>query len=207
MNARRAGATRAWIFSEAGWARRSLLGLALLGLALLALSGCSLTSGADSSGAVSGQDLSALPWCDQPLISFQDDSQPSQQALTSWSAVKDQFGFTPYLPATLPKGTCLDLVGGSIHDPIFGSHLSITWVAPKTGPISFSEAPKRGSVSAAPQCGQSQQGSAATTICIGALGDASVTIASHLPESALKAYFSALQPNASWEPGVTTTGG
>lgn len=197
MNAR-----HAWAWRGAQWAHGGYLGLALL---IVALAGCSLSLGGGNSTTVSGQGLSALPWCDQPLISFQDDSQPSQQPLTSWSAVKDQLGFTPYLPATLPKGSCLDLVGGSIHDPIFGGHLSITWVLPTSGPISFSEAPKRGSVSATPQCAQSQQGSAATTICIGAVGDASVTIASHLPASALQVYFAHLQPNADWEPGALAT--
>ncbi|MFI5278104.1 MAG: hypothetical protein ACHQ1E_12600 [Ktedonobacterales bacterium] len=188
-------ARRAWAWNSANRARVGILGLALLALTL---AGCSLGGGSGS--ANSDQSLNALAWCDQPLISFQDDSQPSQQALTQWGSVKGQLGFTPYLPATLPKDSCLDLVGGSIHDPIFGAHLSITWVLPKTGPISFSEAPKRGAVSTTPQCAQSQQGSDATTVCIGALGDASITIASHLSESALQAYFPKLQPNVDWQP-------
>ncbi|HET9109541.1 MAG TPA: hypothetical protein VFN78_01830, partial [Ktedonobacterales bacterium] len=114
--------------------------------------------------------------------------------------VKGQLGFTPYLPATLPQGSCLDLVGGSIHDPVFGAHLSVTWVLPKTGPISFSEAPKRNTDSSSPQCAQSQQGTTPTTICIGTMGDASITIASHLSESELHAYFSKLQSNVDWTP-------
>lgn len=190
MNAR-----RAWAWRGANRARMVILGLALLSLAL---TGCSLGGGSGS--AASDQSLNALPWCDQPLISFQDDSQPSQQALTQWGSVKGQLGFTPYLPTALPKGSCLDLVGGSIHDPIFGAHLSITWVLPKTGPISFSEAPKRGAVSTTPQCAQSQQGSDATTVCIGTQGDASITVASHLTADELKAYFPKLQPNVDWQP-------
>jgi hypothetical protein len=202
MNARRA---RAW--KGAGRAHVVILGLALLALSL---AGCSLNPGASNSGGSGDQSLNALPWCDKPLISFQDDSQPSQPPLTQWNAVSGQLGFTPYLPPSLPSGSCLDLVGGSIHDPIFGGHLSITWVLPKTGPISFSEAPKRGAVSATPQCAQSQQGSDstnatnATTVCIGALGDASVTIASHLAASALQAYFPRLQPNVDWQPTAPT---
>ena len=194
-------ARRAWVRKSAVWARGAVLGLALT---TLTLAGCSLSLGNNTSSASPvnvDQSLNALPWCDQPLISFQDDSQQSQQ-LTSWSAVKDQLGFTPYLPATLPNGSCLDLVGGTIHDPIFGGHLSVTWVLPQTGPISFSEAPKRGSVSTTPQCTQSKQGSDATTICIAALGDTSVTIASHLSASALKDYYSNLQANVDWQPAV-----
>lgn len=190
-------ARRAWAWRDANRAWTIILGLALL---TLSLAGCSLSLGAGSSARGGDPGLSALPWCDQPLISFQDDSQSTQPTLTQWSAVKDQLGFTPYLPTTLPAGTCLDLVGGSIHDPIFGGHLSITWVLPKTGPLSFSEAPKRGAISSTPQCAQSQQGSDATTICIAAMGDASVTIASHLPTATLQDYFAKLQPNVDWEP-------
>lgn len=210
-------ARRAWAWKSANGARVIIMGLAVL---TLSLAGCSLGLGSNSVAKSSDQSLNTLPWCDQPLISFQDDSQPSQQPLTQWSAVKGELGFTPYLPATLPSGSCLDLVGGSIHDPIFGAHLSITWVLPATGPISFSEAPKRGAVSATPQCAQSSQipqgtqtaqstqtpqASAETTICISALGDASVTIASHLPASALQAYFGKLQPNVDWAPVATPT--
>lgn len=189
----------------AHWARGAVMGLALLALTL---AGCSLGGSGNGSGGSnplsSNQNLNALAWCDQPLISFQDDSQQSQQ-LTSWSAVKDQLGFTPYLPATLPTGSCLDLVGGTIHDPIFGGHLSITWVLPKTGAISFSEAPKRGAVSSTPQCTQSQQGSDATTICIAAVQNTSVTIAAHLSASDIQSYFSNLQANVDWQPTQSAT--
>ena len=212
-------AKRAWAWKSAGRARLAILGLALL---TLSLAGCSLNPGAGSSTKSADQNLNVLPWCDKPLISFQDGSNISQPPLTQWSAVKDQLGFTPYLPAALPAGSCLDLVGGSIHDPIFGGHLSITWVLPKTGPISFSEAPKHGSVSATPQCAQSapipqstaaakgtptatsQPATDTTTICIAALGDASVTIAAHLSASALQTYFPKLKPNVDWEPSVPT---
>lgn len=199
-------ARRAWSWTGANWARSAILGVALL---TLSLAGCSLGSvgggGSGNSPVVAGeQSLSALSWCDRPLISFQDDSQQSQQ-VTQWSAVKDQLGFTPYLPASLPAGSCLDLVGGTIHDPIFGGHLSITWVLPKTGAISFSEAPKRGSVSTTPQCAQSQQGSNATTICIAAVQNTSVTIAAHLTASEIQAYFSNLQPNVNWQPSAVAT--
>ena len=217
MKARRA---EAWRRAGTG-ARRARL--AIVGLALLALSlaGCSLNLGSGTSAQSTDQSLSALPWCDAPLISFQDDSQPSQPSLTQWDSVKGALGFTPYLPTTLPKGSCLDLVGGSIHDPVFGGHLSITWVLPNTGPISFSEAPRRGAaVSTTPQCATSaptpqatssatssatttpQASGDTTTICIGALGDTSVTIASHLTASALQAYYSKLQPNVDWQPSA-----
>ncbi len=181
--------------ARAGRVRGVALSLTLAAM----LAGCSL------SGPSSGdpQSLSALPWCAQPQISFMDSSSPTQQTITSWDQVKGQLGFTPYLPSSLPKGTCLDLVGGTIHDPIFGGHLSVTWVLPGSGPISFSEAPKRGNTAATPQCAQSDQSgkaSDATTICIGAQGDTSVTIASHLTRDQIDAYFKQLKPATDWEP-------
>jgi hypothetical protein len=173
--------------------------VAALALAVT-LAGCSLGFGSGSS-APSQQSVGAVPWCAQPQISFVDSASSSQQAITQWDEVKGELGFTPYLPPTLPKGTCLDLVGGAIHDPIFGGHLSITWVLPSgAGPISFSEAPKRGNTATTPQCAQTAQTSQATTVCIGVAGDTSVTIASHLSKSEITSYFNQLTAAANWAP-------
>ncbi|HEX9035485.1 MAG TPA: hypothetical protein VF808_00675 [Ktedonobacterales bacterium] len=190
-----------------GWARigrergRSsrFSGLALGCVALLALTGCAL-GGGNGSGGAGGQTLSSLPWCAQPQFNFVDSSSSSQKAITSWDQVKGQLGFTPYLPPSLPKGSCLDLLGGAIHDPIFGGHLSVTWVLPNVGPISFSEAPAHGAAASAPQCPQSGQSSDATTICIGVVGGTNVTVAAHLTQSQLTAYFNQLQPATDWQP-------
>ncbi len=193
-----------WARIRRGRARAGQTSGLALALALM-LAGCSLGSSGNTS-ASNQQTLGALPWCAQPQISFVDSSSSSQQAITQWSQVKGQLGFTPYLPPNLPKGTCLDLVGGAIHDPIFGGHLSITWVLPGGSPISFSEAPKHGNTATTPQCsqsaqsGQSAQSSDATTVCIGAVGDTSVTIASHLTQSQIATYFSQLKPAPDWEP-------
>jgi hypothetical protein len=173
------------------------LGLALV--AALALTGCSLGSIAGGDGS-DGVGLSALPWCAQPQLSFVDSSSSSQQTLTNWDQVKGRLGFTPYLPPTLPKGACLDLVGATIHDPIFGGRLSVTWILPSGDPISFSEAPRRGNTGGSPQCAQSAKGTDATIVCIGAVGDTSVTIASHLTQSQITDYFKQLQPASDWEP-------
>ena len=96
--------------------------------------------------------LAKLLWCDQPTIQFQDNSTTNQTTLTQWDQVKDQLNFTPYLPPTLPKGSCLALAGGAIHDPIFGGRMSITYELPDGTPVSFSEAPKRGNLGDTLQC-------------------------------------------------------
>jgi hypothetical protein len=148
----------------------------------------------------------------QPQISFVDNSSSSGQTITAWDQVKGQLGFTPYLPASLPKGSCLDLVGGAIHDPVFGGHLSITWILPGNNPLSLSEAPKRGNTATSPQCAQGAattpvagQSTAPTTVCIGAAGNTSVTVASFLPQSQIVAYFNNLQAASNWEPAAALT--
>jgi hypothetical protein len=182
--------------SLAAVVRLSLLGMALA----LAFAGCS--SGSTSTNTAADLQLGQVPWCDKPLISFQDDGTTTQKIITDWSAVKDQLGFTPYLPTTMPNGTCLALAGGSIHNPIYGGQLSITYVLPKVGPLSFSQAPKRPNLPTATQCIQSTQDNK-TTICAGVKENTSITIASRQTATELQAVFGTLQPNVSWLPANT----
>jgi len=171
-------------------------GLVLALAGVLVLAGCNLFGGGP---AANSNALSDLPWCDRQSISFQDDSTSSQTLLTKWEDVKDQLGFTVYLPSSLPKGSCLALAGGSIHDPIYGGHLQITYLVNGKDPLAFSEAPKKASMSDKVQCVQSGQ-DATTNICLGAINGTSVTIASHQSTSDLQALFKQLQPNVSWVP-------
>jgi hypothetical protein len=193
-------------------ARRWLGGGAALGLLLiltLALSGCGPFGGGGGNGdnaSASGgsQSLAALSWCDRPLITFQDDSTTSQNMLTSWDAVKGELGFTTYLPENLPQGSCLALAGGSIHNPIYGGQFSITYVLPKVGPVSFSEAPLRPGLNSKTQCIQSAQDKN-TTICVGAVANTSITIASRQPAADIEAMFGSLKPDVTWTPGGSSS--
>lgn len=183
-----------------GRSRAAVLRLSLLGMALvlaLALAGCA----SDSTSTITSGDLQLgqVPWCDKPLISFQDDGTTTQKIITDWASVKDQLGFTPYLPTTMPHGTCLALAGGSIHNPIYGGQFSITYVLPAIGPLSFSQAPKRPNLPSATQCIQSTQDNK-TTICAGVKENTSITIASRQTATELQAVFGTLQPNVSWLP-------
>lgn len=108
------------------------------------------------------------------------------------------------------------LAGGTIHDPIYGGHLSITYDVPNTGPISFSEAPKRANLGDKLQCTSSAQDSK-TTICLGTIADTSITVASRQSANDLQTLFKALKANVGWVPSntdkllstptATTTGG
>lgn len=187
-------------------ARAALVKGTILASALtLTLTGCSLFGGGKTSAVSSNAGLTQLTWCDQPLIAFQDNGSTSQSVLSDWNQVKDQLGFTPYLPPTLPKGSCLVLAGGVIHDPIYGGHMSITYDLPgDQGPISFSEAPKRPNLDTKLQCSQdTQTKQSATTICLGVINDTSVTIASRESQSQVQSLFKSLQANVAWVPSDT----
>lgn len=197
--------------------RAPLAFLGALALALLvALSGCSLFGGDSSSNNSNGVSLNQLPWCDRPLINFQDNSTTTQATLTSWDDVKGQLGFTTYLPTTLPKGSCLVLAGGSIHDPIFGGQFKITYDLPNGVPISFSEAPKRPNIPEKLTCIQgstdlgtpvstpaSPSSADTTTICLGVIANTSVTIASRQSQNDVQALFQSLKANVDWVPANT----
>lgn len=214
--------------------RLVVIGLICAGAVVLALAAAlvlSRTIGGNgkSTTADSGEvALAKLAWCDQPNILFQDNSTTDQTELTSWYQVKDQLNFTPYLPPTLPKGSCLALAGGAIHDPIFGGRLSITYELADGTPVSFSEAPKRGNLGDSLQCQASASpateatpgatpnptaGAVTTTatatpqtmVCIGAVGNTTVTVASRQSESDVRAIFKALKANIDWVPAVATT--
>lgn len=174
--------------------------LGLIGV--LTLAGCTLFGGPSATG---DQSLTQIQWCDSKDISFKDQSASSGNALTNWSDVKDQLGFTYYLPSSFPKGTCLVLAKGTIHDPVYnGGSFGITYNLPDAGPIAFSEAPKQPNASTSVQCVQSAQ-DAKTNICQGVVGDTSVTIASRLSNDAIQNYFSSLKSNLPWTPAVEPT--
>jgi hypothetical protein len=163
--------------------------------------------------------LTQVPWCDVPSITFQDNGKLSHPIITDWNAVKGQLGFTPYLPSQLPKSSCLALAGGSIHDPIFGGRLRVTYNLPTVGPLSFSEAPKHagqaGNLSDKVQCSQAAPTSSATptpgatpapalAVCLGAIANTNVSVASAQPTGDLERLFNSLQPNVDWVPQVAS---
>jgi hypothetical protein len=190
--------------SYTGRGARSIA-FALFGAATLALVLSACDSSSTTGAPVSTRPaLAQVPWCDKPSIQFQDDSTAQQTVLTDWSQVKGQLNFTPYLPPTLPAGSCLVLAGGTIHDPIYGARLSITYDLPDSVPVSFSEAPKRANLSETLQC-QASTTDATTSICIGAIANTTVTIAARQVQSDVQTLFKSLQPNVEWVPTTTAT--
>ncbi|MGO8947336.1 MAG: hypothetical protein ACLQUY_06680 [Ktedonobacterales bacterium] len=176
-------------------------GTALLA-ALLLVSGCSLGSSHSTTPVSTSLTAAQVPWCDTVSIAFIDNGSATDSTLTDWQTVSAQLGFTPYLPDSFPKGTCLVLAGGSIHDPVYGGHLSITWNVAGDTPLSFSEAPKRANLGNSLQCAQSSQ-QATTSICLGTVGDTGITVASSQSIPAVQAVFKTLKPNVNWVPADT----
>ncbi|HYX49764.1 MAG TPA: hypothetical protein VE843_08470, partial [Ktedonobacteraceae bacterium] len=63
------------------------------------------------------------------------------RTITDWSQVEAGLGFTVYLPATLPAGSCLVNGQATIHDPIIGGSFTIGYLLPDHSALSLSEAP------------------------------------------------------------------
>ena len=179
-----------------------LVHIAAIAVALAAaLTGCASSSTVHDNAA----SLSKLSWCDRPFLNFFDGSSASASAtpITDWNQVRGQLDFTLYLPPSLPKGSCLVLAGGTFHDAIYGSHVSITWDLPNGEPLSIAEAPNRANGAGAVQCAASAQ-DAKTTVCLGTIGSTSITLASRQSAASLQAIFSSLKPNVDWVPFGTT---
>ncbi len=142
------------------------------------------------------------------------------RTVSDWSQVEPNLGFTPYLPATLPRGTCLVSAQASIHDPIFGGNFFIGYLLPDHSSISLSEAPLNSqntqflcnpSSSASPQAqSTSKTGTpipsasptqGANQLCSGARNTTNIVLLARGTMDSLQKFFNALQPNVAWIPG------
>jgi len=186
----------------------------------LTLAACSL--GGNTS---TGEPLSQLHWCGgKPLMFFRDEraSGPSTPVasvtqasgtpttLTNWDQVKGQLGFTVYLPANLPVGTCLVSASGTVRDSVMGSNFSISFVLPDSDSVSLSEAPTQ-SKGQAFQCSlvskmtNSTPTSSNTTqppvqLCMGVHNKTDIVFSGRGTTNNLHTFFQNLQPNISWVP-------
>ena len=141
------------------------------------------------------------------------------RTISDWSQVEPNLGFTVYLPATLPRGTCLVSAQATIHDPIFGGNFFIGYLLPNHNSISLSEAPLNGqnvqfqcnpSGSASPQTKMTPKAgtpvpSASPTqapnqLCSGARNTTNIVLLAQGSMDSLQNFFNALQPNVAWIP-------
>jgi hypothetical protein len=187
--------------------------------------------------------LTQLKWCGKPFIVFRDEhaqgaatptsgtatatatsssgtppaSTPT--TLTNWSQIGPNLGFTLYLPASLPAGSCLVSASGTLHDPVFGGNGSFTigYLLPNHSPLSLSEVPK-GASSLSFQCSPStttgQVGGSTSTptpsatadkqapyqICTGVKSSTNIVFSARGTTASLENFYNALQPNVNWVP-------
>jgi hypothetical protein len=142
------------------------------------------------------------------------------RTITDWSEVEASLGFTVYLPATLPRGTCLVNAQATIHDPIIGGSFTIGYLLPDHSALSLSEAPLI-SQNTAFQCNPSNATtpqakntpkagtptvSPSTTqeglllLCSGAKDTTNVVMSARGSSDSLQNIFQNLQSNISWIP-------
>jgi hypothetical protein len=138
--------------------------------------------------------------------------------ITDWSVVKANLGFTLYLPASLPNGSCLVSAQATIHDPIFGGSFTIGYLLPDHSSLSISEAPLK-SQNVTFQCNPTSlattptatAGSKSTPVaatptstpnqlCSGAKDTTNIVLSGPGNESNLQQIFNSLQPNVNWIP-------
>ena len=136
------------------------------------------------------------------------------RTITNWAEVRPGLGFSVFLPATLPAGSCLVSASGTLHDPIFGSSFTIGYLLPDHSALSFSEAPLR-SQNTAFQCspssssGSSSVGAGTPTphtqqvpvqLCSGAREKTNIVLSARGATASLQTLFQSLQPDVNWIP-------
>lgn len=136
------------------------------------------------------------------------------RTITNWAQVKPGLGFSVFLPATLPAGSCLVSASGTLHDPIFGSSFTIGYLLPDHSALSFSEAPLR-SRNTAFQCSPSSSSASSSAgggtptprtqqvpvqLCSGAREKTNIVLSARGATASLEKLFQALQPDVNWIP-------
>ena len=141
--------------------------------------------------------------------------------ITDWNVVKADLGFTVFLPASLPRGTCLVSTQATVHDPTFGGSFLIGYLLPDHTSITISEAPLT-SQNATFQCSVSNssttqksgpsaagtatpQATASPTpvplqLCSGARDTTNIVLSARRSVAYLQQTFNALQSNVTWIP-------
>lgn len=133
--------------------------------------------------------------------------------VTDWSQVKPNLGFTVFLPAVLPRGSCLVSASGTLHDPIFGGNFIIGYLLPNSNPLSLSEAPVRSNspqfqcTAAKGDTGNSAAPAATASpipmpilLCTGVRDNTNIVFSGRGTEASLKQFFDTLQPDVEWVP-------
>ncbi|HEU5374585.1 MAG TPA: hypothetical protein VFV38_04025 [Ktedonobacteraceae bacterium] len=192
------------------------------------------------------QGLNHISWCEKPSMIFRDEGAITPTAthtatatatptgtatvasgtpvagpgtpstISDWSVVKANLGFTIYLPASLPRGSCLVSAQATIHDPIFGGNFTIGYLLADHTSLSFSEAPLKSqsmtfqcdpTSSATPKAGGTPvatptTGPTSSQLCSGAKDTTNIVLSGPGTTQHLQQIFNGLQPNVNWIPNT-----
>lgn len=146
--------------------------------------------------------LEQVPWCSHPLLTFSEGDGVTQISEATWETARKQANFTPYLPATLPSGTCVLGDAGGVNEAGDAVTLDITYRHPDFGTLAFTETPPTlggPTPNAPPDCRISHG-----VVCFGAYGTTEILITVQRGTlEDVKALFGTLQPTQQWHPPVT----
>jgi len=232
---RRKSGAIAFLSAKHAWPHE-LAVILLVSMLLLAVAACSDANGGNGGNATPAPvNAASIHWCGKPLMIFRDEAAPTTptpgatttpatslappdgvpRTITDWNVVKANLGFTIFLPATLPAGTCLTSAAGTLRDPIIGSNFTIGYLLPNHDAISLSEAPLRSQKNAAFQCSVSVSapgisGGATTPtttagqdpiqLCTGGRDTTDIVFSARGSTSKLQKFFLSMQPNINWIP-------
>lgn len=144
--------------------------------------------------------LDQVPWCSHPLLVFTDGV--TQMSEATWETARKQTNLTPYLPATLPRGTCVVAGWGGVNSDGYAVTLSVTYRHPHFGTLGFSETPPSvggPAPNAPPDCRISYG-----VLCFGAYSTTEILMdVGHGTVEDVKALFGTLQPIQQWHPPIT----
>lgn len=220
--------------------KRSWLSLAALLISVL-LVGCSGLFGGNTSGAgssVQSVALSGLPWCNnKPDETFMNDAASVAPQATSsssststgsaspgpvnetpvaisWSVLKANLGFTVFLPAMLPDGTCLLKPFGWVHNSSSHNSFIITYVLPDRNSLTIAQTLQTGPNTSF-QCFVSPDPSATkggtptaeagaklvpVQLCSGVREKTNITFSARWTPKQMQQFFNSLQPDVDWMP-------
>jgi hypothetical protein len=210
----------------ARWSWGSLAMLLVSGL----LAGClgfgGNTSGTDSADPVA---LSKLPWCNnKPDQTFMNDAPQATSSSSntstgsanetpvaiSWNVLKANLGFTLFLPATLPDGSCLLKPFGWVHNASSHNSFIITYMLPDRNSLTIAQTLQTGPnipfqcfVSPDPSAMKggtptvvSDKRLAPIQLCSGVRDKTNITFSARWTPKQMQQFFNGLQTDVDWMP-------
>lgn len=181
------------------------------------------TPGTDSSAHSVA--LSGLPWCNnKPDATFMNDAPSSSSASTgpangtpvaiSWSFLKANLGFTLFLPATLPNGSCLLKPFGWVHNAASHNSFIITYVLSDRTSLTIAQTLQTGpnmpfQCFVSPDPSATKGGTPLATpktklapiqLCSGVRDKTNITFSARWTPKQMQLFFNDLQPDVDWMP-------